>query len=118
MFSPVQLCNLVDCSSSDCPWNFPGKNTGEGYHFLLQGIFPIQGWNLSPVPPALADRFFTTEPPSNCVHDATVQTPEWKRSSVYSSFLVKMSFLEQEILRLLLIQDIIKVFILKCVHNS
>ena len=26
-----------------CPWNFPGKNTGVGCHFLLQGIFPIQG---------------------------------------------------------------------------
>ena len=25
-----------------CPWNFPGKNTGVGCHFLLQGIFPIQ----------------------------------------------------------------------------
>ena len=23
-----------------CPWNFPGKNTGLGCHFLLQGIFP------------------------------------------------------------------------------
>ena len=23
-----------------CPWNFPGRNTGVGYHFLLQGIFP------------------------------------------------------------------------------
>ena len=22
----------------------PGKNTGVGCHFLLQGIFPIQGW--------------------------------------------------------------------------
>ena len=22
-----------------CPWNFPGKNTGVGYHFFLQGIF-------------------------------------------------------------------------------
>ena len=28
-----------------CPWNFPGKNTGAGYHFLLQGIFPTQGSN-------------------------------------------------------------------------
>ena len=26
-----------------CPWNFPGKNTGAGWHFLLQGIFPTQG---------------------------------------------------------------------------
>ena len=23
------------------PWNSPGKNTGVGCHFLLQGIFPI-----------------------------------------------------------------------------
>ena len=28
-----------------CPWNFPGKNTGEGCHFLLQRIFPTQGAN-------------------------------------------------------------------------
>ena len=28
-----------------CPWDFPGKNTGVGYHFLLQGIFLIQGLN-------------------------------------------------------------------------
>ena len=27
-------------------WNFPGKNTGVGGHFLLQGIFLIQGSNL------------------------------------------------------------------------
>ena len=28
-----------------CPWNSPGKNTGVGCRFLLQGIFPIQGLN-------------------------------------------------------------------------
>ena len=28
-----------------CLWNFPGKNTGVGCHFLLQGIFPTQGLN-------------------------------------------------------------------------
>ena len=28
-----------------CPWDFPGKNTGVGCHFLLQGIFPAQGSN-------------------------------------------------------------------------
>ena len=27
------------------PWDFPGKNTGVGSHFLLQGIFQIQGSN-------------------------------------------------------------------------
>ena len=29
-----------------CPWDFPGKNTAVGCHFLLQGIFPTQGSNL------------------------------------------------------------------------
>ena len=28
-----------------CPWNFPGKNTGVGWHFLWQRIFPTQGLN-------------------------------------------------------------------------
>ena len=28
-----------------CSWNFPGKNTGVGCHFLLQGIFPTQESN-------------------------------------------------------------------------
>ena len=27
------------------PWNFPGKSTGVGCHFLLQGIFPTQELN-------------------------------------------------------------------------
>ena len=29
-----------------CPWDFPGKITGVGCHFLLQGIFPTQRLNL------------------------------------------------------------------------
>ena len=28
-----------------CPWDFPGKNTGVGYHFLLQVTFLTQGSN-------------------------------------------------------------------------
>ena len=28
-----------------CPWGSPGKNTGAGCHFLLQGIFLTQGSN-------------------------------------------------------------------------
>ena len=28
-----------------CPWDSPGKNTGVGCHFFLQGIFPTQGLN-------------------------------------------------------------------------
>ena len=29
-----------------CLWDFPGKDTGVGCHFLFQGIFPTQGSNL------------------------------------------------------------------------
>ena len=32
-----------------CPWDSPGKNTGVGYHFLLQGIFLTQRLNLHPL---------------------------------------------------------------------
>ena len=71
-----------------CPWNFSGKNTGVGCHFLLQGIFSIQGLNpglqhrgqilyhlshqgrqrssepgIKPAFPALAGGSFTTELP-------------------------------------------------------
>ena len=28
-----------------CPWDASGKNTGVGWHALLQGIFPTQGSN-------------------------------------------------------------------------
>ena len=29
-----------------CPWNIPDTNIGTDCRFLLQGIFPTQGWNL------------------------------------------------------------------------
>ena len=46
--SCLTLCNPMDCSQpgSSVHEIFPGKNTGVGYHFLLQGIFQIQGLNL------------------------------------------------------------------------
>ena len=52
--SEVESCSLLPESlqpyglqpaSLLCPWNSPGKNTGVGCHFLLQGIFPTQGFN-------------------------------------------------------------------------
>ena len=33
------------CQGLLCSWDFPGENTGLGCHFLLQGIFQIQGLN-------------------------------------------------------------------------
>ena len=41
------LCNPMDCSPPDFSEHgiFPSKDTGVGCHFLLQGIFQIQGSN-------------------------------------------------------------------------
>ena len=41
------LCDTVDYTAHQVPrpWDFPGKNTGLGCHFLLQGTFPTQGLN-------------------------------------------------------------------------
>ena len=41
------LCDPMDCSppGSSVHGDSPGKNTGEGCHVLLQGIFPTQGSN-------------------------------------------------------------------------
>ena len=44
-FSRVQLFVTPWAARLLCPWDFPGKNTGVGCHFLIQGIFPIQGSN-------------------------------------------------------------------------
>ena len=52
-----------------CPQNFPGKNTGVSCHFLLQGIFPIQGLNSRLLycrqSPALQADSLSTETPGN-----------------------------------------------------
>ena len=43
-----------------CPWDFPGKNTGVGGHFLPQGILPPKDQTHIL---RTAGEFFTTEPP-------------------------------------------------------
>ena len=35
----------VACTKLLHPWDFQGKSTGVGCHFILQGIFPTQGSN-------------------------------------------------------------------------
>ena len=51
-----------------CPWDSPGKNIGVGYHYLLQGSLPSPG--IEPMSPALAGRFFTTEPPGKLLNNS------------------------------------------------
>ena len=59
-----------------CPRHFPGKNTGVGCHFLLQGIFLAQGLTLRLLLGRkilfffLAGGFFTTKLPGKPQHDA------------------------------------------------
>ena len=45
-----------------CPWNSPGKNTGVGCRFLLQGIFQTQGSNLCLWCLLHSGRLFTAKP--------------------------------------------------------
>ena len=61
----TQLCPTL-CDSQEwwptrllCPLNFPGKNTGEGCHFILQEIFLIQGQTEVS---CIADGFFIFAP--------------------------------------------------------
>ena len=43
----LTLCDPMELQPTRllCAWNSPGKNTGVGCHFLLQGIFLTQGSN-------------------------------------------------------------------------
>ena len=42
--SCLTLCDPMDCIPTRClcPWNTPGRNSGVGSHYLLQGIFLTQ----------------------------------------------------------------------------
>ena len=44
---PVQLCNPMDWRPPGASVHFPGKNTGLGFHFLLQRTVATQGSNPS-----------------------------------------------------------------------
>ena len=43
---PIDSLNPIEPTRFLCPWNFSVRNTGVGFHFLLQGIFWTQGSNL------------------------------------------------------------------------
>ena len=58
MLSHIWLCHSTGLLY---PWDFPGKNTGVGFHFLLQGIL-----SASPVSPALQADSLLSEPLGRC----------------------------------------------------
>ena len=75
MFSRVRLfATMLNCRPARllCPWNFPGKNTGVGCCFFLQGILPTGIKTASPWSPALAGRFFITESPGKPLDEEQV----------------------------------------------
>ena len=51
MYICVCVCVCVTPWTVDanllCPWDFPGRNTWVGCHFILQGVLPTQRLNLS-----------------------------------------------------------------------
>ena len=57
-----------------CPWDFLGKKTGMGCHFLLLGIFLTQGSNL-PLPHWQADSLLLSH----------LGSPKWKIGPAYST---------------------------------
>ena len=64
------LCNPMNSSPPGrflCPWDFPGETTGVGLPFPSSGDLPGPG--IKPMSPALAGRFFTTEPPGKPIRD-------------------------------------------------
>ena len=42
---PILVTPWTVARQVPCPWDSPGKNTGVGCHFLLEGIFLTQGSN-------------------------------------------------------------------------
>ena len=43
---PTLVTSWTIAHQAPLSWDFPGKNTGVGFYFLLQGIIPTQGSNL------------------------------------------------------------------------
>ena len=76
------LCNPMDCSppGSSVHGDSPGKNTSVGCHFLLQGIFRMQGSN-----PGLPHCRQTLYPPS---HQGSSIFPKYMLNSI--TFLVSI----------------------------
>ena len=70
-------------------WDFPGKNTGVGYHFLLQGDLPNPG--IEPRFPALYTDTLPSEPPGKLNLWKKKKQVKWCLS-VYSRYKAILTF--------------------------
>ena len=90
VFSRVQL---FETTRLLCPWNFPGKNTGGGCHFLLQlhtEVWPKKGnsgfyWLI-----VCPNKFKSSEGHSPAQHEINL-TPDTDGASHHSRFLEEQS---------------------------
>ena len=84
-------CDPMDLNPpGSCPWDSPGKNTGMGCHFLLQGILPTLGPNaqllhwqvdFSPTEPPGKPEYSYLHLESGLAFDL-LRTVEWSRNEV------------------------------------
>ena len=77
--SCLTLCNPMDCSPAKplYPWDFPGKNTGVGCHFVLQEIFLSQG--LNPVLPHCGQNLYPLS------HQGNPRVLYWRKNPRFSA---------------------------------
>ena len=101
--SCLTLCDPVDCSPTRllCPWDFPGKSTVAGCHFLLQGIFPTQGLShVSCTRRQILYHWATREAHKTLLKEIQNDINKWKhiscswigRQSIKMSILVKVIY--------------------------
>ena len=73
-----------------CRWDLPGKNTGVGCHFLLQGIFPTRGLNpcvlhCRQTPASQADSLLTEPPGKPLEGEIKQQKEKYMKSYLFST---------------------------------
>ena len=85
----LALCDPMDCQLVRllCPWDVPGKNTGVGCHFLLQGSSPPRNRTHIPYVLYIAGGLFTAEPPGKPI---VVYTPQqfFEKDSFLSTIFI------------------------------
>ena len=72
-----------------CPWNFPSKNAGTGFHFLLQGIFLTQEWNLHLLHLLHLQASFLELCHLGCLYDVLHKHYNSHKHKTYSTYVTK-----------------------------
>ena len=83
--SCLTLYSPMDCSPPGSSWNFSGKNTGVGCHFLFQGIFPARDHTAVSCVSCISRRYYSTsatwEAQCMCRMYFWEILPQWKQNN-------------------------------------